>query len=72
MGRTDMLIDPKMLPTRSEHDFNYKSPEELQVKSLRKPRLAKGKGVVRANKDHGSLSKSQDVILGVLGFHGPL
>ena len=69
---TDRYADPpKMLPTRSEHDFNYKSPEELQVKREKAAARKRQRGG-KANKEERSLSQIKDLILGVLRFHGPL
>ena len=65
-----MLIDPKMLPTRSEHDFNYKSPEELKVKrekAAARKRQRSGKG----KRGSRSLSKSRTLSLESLDSTGP-
>ena len=67
---TDRYSDPpKMLSTHSEHDFNYKSPEEIAVKQ----RKAAARKRQRSSKAQGeqSLAQSRTESLESLDTSGP-
>ena len=69
-GMEQYADPPKLLPTRSEHAFNYKSPEELKVKrekAAARKRQRSGKG----KRGSRSLSKSRTLSLESLDSMGP-